>query len=829
MELSIATGTATAVETQMVESVLPEHFETSAPEMIKLLKAYYRHLNKELKPSFELNNLIRQHDVDTASSRYLDAIERMIASAIPKSRSLDRVRLYKIIADYYNARGSEESIYAFFRIFYNEFVTLVYPKDVLFTVADLEKGTTSTVNKIRDSFRYQEFSYVVKSKDDEANWRNEYLKFVHPAGLKFFVALTLELIHDNDWIKEALEFYLDVTKVVKLTSELPTGADAPANGTLYIVTDADDLESSVTKFNNIPRLFEYKTSTSPEGWAETQSLNSFADFIDWDTFFGRHSPLNQYSNLALTFLIKVLMGDRGFHYLTHTRSIFGNNGRDGVDRDLLKAFFVNFIICYSAVNQNTVQTAYRDTWNKDGKFVDNAEWGEYGDLSISAGDTEYTSDSDGGFKFPSAFEAIEDPSDSFSTFVDSSFIIEDFNEPANSPITYLPTYLSSTEYKEGWVSFIFDAGDASPFAVDQNLIRFTSNDDSPETASFIHIYSNRIEIGNDLLQVGDVYINGALALNRDETNYQHSTSATFNNDVPLLDGGFKQVLLKYKWKLPTGTITSESGIDPTFRALYEDATFSSNTLNIQKFREAVPDIINRLQGNIRFSDTASAFGVSYNTHFNNFSTEALIDFYTLSYLGKFNIGEFDFIINLHEDFSPDSPPDSPEEEQVASEHFVFTGTTNVVDGNSPEAIIDTLHTYESDNSNLFFQFSESNRYWGLYTSDSSPEGELLFVNRDPWTTDHIPELFELDFTLWETVASYDDSTPLFGSSYALAAIVSNDRFINPIYNTAWTDNSPPFDSPLNSRSFLGGLDDSPVGYEYDTKEPFLNSFTFTQD
>ena len=823
MELSIATGTATAVETQMVESVLPEHFESSAPELIKLLKAYYRHLNTELKPSFELNNLIRQHDVDTASTRYLDAIERMIASAIPKSRSLDRVRLYKIIADYYNARGSEESIYAFFRIFYNEFITLVYPKEVLFTVADIEKGTTSTVNKIRDSFKYQEFSYVVKSQADEADWRNEYLKFVHPAGLKFFVALTLEIIHDNDWIKEALEFYLDVTKVVKLTSELPTGANAPANGTLYIVTDADDLGGSVTRFNNIPRVYEYKTSTSPEGWAETQAVEAFADFIDWDTFFGRHSPLHQYLNIAFTFLIQVLMGDGGFHYLIHTRSIFDKEGKGGVDRDLLKAFFNNFIICYYAVNQNTIQTAYRDTWNKDGKFIDNAGWGEFGNLSISEADAEYTKVSDGAFRFASAFEPLEESSDPFLTFIDSSLIIEDFNEPANSPITYLPTYLSSTEYKEGWVSFIFDAGDPSPFSIDQNLIRFTSDDDSPETASFIRIYNDRIEIGNDLLQVGDVYVNGDLVLNRDETNYQHSTTATFDTDVPLLDGGFKQVLLKYKWKLPTGTITSESGIDPAFRALFEDAAFSSTTLNIQRFKEAVPDIVNRLQGNIRFSDTASAFEVSYNTHFNNFSTEALIDFYTLSYLGQFNIAEFDFIINVHEDFSPDSP------EQEATEHFVFTGTTNVVDGNSPEAIIDTLHTFESDNSNLFFQFSESNRYWGLYTSDSSPEGELIFVNREPWTTDHIPELFELDFTQWETIASYDDSTPLFGSSYALAAIVSDGRFINPIYNTAWTDNSPPFDSPLNSRSFLGGLDDSPVGYEIDTQEPFLNSFTFTQD
>ena len=806
MELSIATGTATAVETQTVESILPEHFETSATELVKLLKAYYRHLNKELSASYELNNLIRQHDVDSASDKYLDSIERMIAASIPKSRSLDRVRLYKIIADYYNARGSEESIYAFFRIFYNEFVTLVYPKELLFTVADLEKGTTSTVNRIRDSFRYQEFSYVVKSESDQANWRNEFLKFVHPAGLKFFVALTLEIIHDNDWIKEALEHYLSVTDVVKLTSELPTGSNAPDNGTLYIVTDGDDSGVGVTKFNNIPRVYEYKTTTSPEGWAETESVQSLADFIDWDTFFGRHSPLHQYSNIAFTFLIKVLMGDGGFHYLTHTRSIFNKKGNVAVDRDLVKAFFNNFIICLSASNSNTIQTAYRDTWNKDGKFVDNAEWGEYGDLSISAGDTEYTSASDGGFKFPSAFEPLEAVTDPFLDFIDSSLIIEDFNEPINSPTAYLPTYLSSTEYKEGWVSFIFDAGDPSPFSINQNLIRFTNSSND----SFIHLYSDRIEFGDDLLQVGDVYINGDLVLDRNETNYSN-TDSFYTNDIPLFDGGFKHVVLKYKWKLPADPITSESGIDPTFRALFEDDAFSKSTLNIQRFKEKVPDIINRLEGDVKFSDTPSAFETSFDAHFNNFSADLLIDFYTRSITSELSIGEFDFIMGVHE---------SP----IATEHFVYTGRSEVLDSSSPQEIIDVLYTFESNDSNLYFQFSEAQRNWGIYTSDSSPEGELLQVNRTPWTTSNIPELTEIDFTLWEKVASYDDTTPLFGSSYPLTLIDDITRLINITNRTPWT---PTADSP--DLSFSSGFDDDSPGYAHDTQKSFLNSFKFTQD
>lgn len=835
MELSIATGTASAVETHTVESVLPEHFESGAPELIKLLKAYYRHLNKELSPSYELNNLIRQHDVDTASEKYLDSIELMIARSIPRSRSLDRVRLYKIIANYYNSRGSEESIHAFFSIFYNELITLVYPKDVLFTVADLEKGTISTKNKIRDSFRYQEFSYVIKSLSNEAEWRNEFLKFVHPAGLKFFVALAFEIIHDNDWINEAQEYYLTVSGVVKLTSELPPVAvgytPGPANGTRYIVTDGDDSGLFVEKFNNAPRVFEYSTENSPEAWVERETVRSFADFIDWDVFFGQHTPKDQYVNFTLAYLFKVLMGDGGYHYLTHIRSVLNNKGTPVVDRDSLKAFFHTFILSRQALNDNTIQTAYREGWTGEIKFIDSAAWGEYGNATIAEAGAEYTKYSDGGFKYPSAFEPVDESEDPYLDFIESNLVVEDFNEPLDSPtVTYIPASLTSrTEYTEGWISFIFDVDYPSPeypVFFDRELIRFTTTTVGATTDSYIHIYENTIEFGDEFVQVGDVYVNGVLALDRNENDFSN-VSAEWNNVLPLLDGGTKHVLLKYKWKLPPGDIATQSGLDPTFRAIYDSSAFGRDDLNIDRFRKAVPDVINRINGVVKYSDTPSEYKVSYNTHFNNFSAGSSIDFYTRSFLSSsLSINEFDFIIDPAADFSPDDG-------SLATERFVFTGKTEVNSDSSPQdEVIDVLHTFESDDSNLYFQFSEAQRRWGLYTSDSSPEGELLLVNNTPWTSEpFIPPITDIDYTQWETVASYDDSPTPFGSSYPLAAIVSDDRFINPEYERGWDNNSPAYDSP--SQIFLSGTetideDDSPH-YTHDTQTPYQNSFVFTQD
>ena len=184
----------------------------------------------------------------------------------------------------------------------------------------------------------------------------------------------------------------------------------------------------------------------------------------------------------------------------------------------------------------------------------------------------------------------------------------------------------------------------------------------------IHIYEGTIEFGDDLLQVGDVYVNGVLVLDRDETNYSN-TNANWTNDIPFLEGGTKHVLMRYKWKLPTGAVTAESGIDPRFRALYDSSAFSRNNLNIERFKKAVPDIINRINGVVRFSDTPSEYKVSYNTHFNNFSAGSSIDFYTRSFTdSSLSIDEFDFIVDPQADFSPDDG-------SLATERFVFTGTT----------------------------------------------------------------------------------------------------------------------------------------------------------
>lgn len=70
------------------------------------------------------------------------------------------------------------------------------------------KGFLSDVNKIHDGHYYQEFSYLVKTTLSQETWKEAFNKLVHPAGLRFFNALILELFRNNPIGKTPADRYL---------------------------------------------------------------------------------------------------------------------------------------------------------------------------------------------------------------------------------------------------------------------------------------------------------------------------------------------------------------------------------------------------------------------------------------------------------------------------------------------------------------------------------------------------------------------------------------------------------------------------------------------
>lgn len=191
-------------ESIRVESLLPQGLRENSSNLVELLEDYYKFMNKGFQPSYELNYILEERDIDK-SEHYLYQIQKEIASNIPRDIQTDRTKLYKNLVEFYNIRGSTESIETFFKILLQDNVEIYYPKnEMLIPSAGVwseesqsylsDDGFLSDRKKLQDSFFYQKFSYVIRTGNNVDKWRDVYNKLVHPSGFIFFGEIFLLLL-----------------------------------------------------------------------------------------------------------------------------------------------------------------------------------------------------------------------------------------------------------------------------------------------------------------------------------------------------------------------------------------------------------------------------------------------------------------------------------------------------------------------------------------------------------------------------------------------------------------------------------------------------------
>lgn len=199
MSISIASSSASSYnEPVQAQSLFPDYIRESGLEIVRLIRLYYEYLNSEGQASQEIALLIENHDIDAMSDKYLSAIQLQIAKSVPESIAMDKRRLYKIIAQYYKERGSDHSVQSFFRIFFNEFVSIFYPSSRLFNTSG-DKSKSSDDYVLQDGIYWQQYSYEIKTENDPTVWKEAFLKFTHPAGLRLFLAVLVIMYADNTW------------------------------------------------------------------------------------------------------------------------------------------------------------------------------------------------------------------------------------------------------------------------------------------------------------------------------------------------------------------------------------------------------------------------------------------------------------------------------------------------------------------------------------------------------------------------------------------------------------------------------------------------------
>lgn len=110
-------------------------------------------------------------------------IERARISAL---NTVDSVLMLSLLKHIYAIKGTEISIKLFFDLYFDEQVTLFYPKPLIGVIDD--NMIVDGIQVIRDDELYQEYSYVINVANDPSTYEDIfdtiYKKLIHPSGFR---------------------------------------------------------------------------------------------------------------------------------------------------------------------------------------------------------------------------------------------------------------------------------------------------------------------------------------------------------------------------------------------------------------------------------------------------------------------------------------------------------------------------------------------------------------------------------------------------------------------------------------------------------------------
>jgi hypothetical protein len=171
-----------------VENVLPEHFASLYPKFISLLEKYYD-FQDEYKSTELLQHLFAARDINETDITLLTFIEDelLLGEEYFKGFGKNETEL-RAAANFSNilfrAKGTKFAIEWFFRSFYGEDVEVLYPKENIFKVSDLESQLgPNSLRYLTDDKLYQTFAVLIRVGIPISKWKEVFKLFVHPAGM----------------------------------------------------------------------------------------------------------------------------------------------------------------------------------------------------------------------------------------------------------------------------------------------------------------------------------------------------------------------------------------------------------------------------------------------------------------------------------------------------------------------------------------------------------------------------------------------------------------------------------------------------------------------
>lgn len=177
-----------------VEKVLPDFFRVTYPKLLTLLKEYYEFEDGAESPSRLIHDLFNSRDITQTDLELLSYIEdELLLGQAYFEGFTDKRAAAKYSSTLYRSKGTKYSIQQFFRTFFGIDPDVIYTKEQVFKVGELDSKIGFNSQKfITDNKLYQTFAILVKSELAFNEWKETYKLFTHPAGM--FIGSEVQIV-----------------------------------------------------------------------------------------------------------------------------------------------------------------------------------------------------------------------------------------------------------------------------------------------------------------------------------------------------------------------------------------------------------------------------------------------------------------------------------------------------------------------------------------------------------------------------------------------------------------------------------------------------------
>ena len=120
----------------LITNQVPDYIKAEFPQFVLFLEKYYEFLDQDGEVNNVLLNASSFSDINNTLETFIPSFREQYLQMFPKDSLITDRRLIKFIREFYEAKGSEESILFIFRTFFNEHVDIIYPSTYVLKPSD---------------------------------------------------------------------------------------------------------------------------------------------------------------------------------------------------------------------------------------------------------------------------------------------------------------------------------------------------------------------------------------------------------------------------------------------------------------------------------------------------------------------------------------------------------------------------------------------------------------------------------------------------------------------------------------------------------------------